>query len=210
MSTKGEKTKMYCSMLPCAAMTMWVRPMRRMMSAACRPPASAGTKRATTAPPAAAIPRDIIDTTLAAGSFKKLLSALIASGLAETLKGSGPFTVFAPGDTAFAELPAGTLDDLLKPENRERLKSVLTFHVIPGRLTAAELVNARSLTTVSGKELFLHLALSGLSGAELRASLRVGGAGIVTADIACTNGIIHVIDRVLIPAAQSGNPKWLE
>jgi uncharacterized surface protein with fasciclin (FAS1) repeats len=116
---------------------------------------------------------DVIDTALAAGSFKKLLSAVIASGLGETLKGSGPFTLFAPGDAAFEKLPAGALEDLLKPENRDRLKAVLTFHLVPGRLTAADLVNTRSLTTVSGKELPLRIEFAGVAGAELRVSLRV-------------------------------------
>lgn len=204
---------MYCSMMPCTAMTMWMRPMRRMMSAACRPPASAEAKRekpapsAAPAPLAATIPLDIIDTALASGSFRKLLSAVIASGLGETLKGSGPFTIFAPGDTAFEELPAGALDNLLKSENRERLKAVLTFHVVPGRLTAADLVNIRSLMTASGKELPLRIAVSGLAGAELRGSLRVGAASITTADIACTNGVIHVIDGVLIPTDEQGDSK---
>lgn len=142
---------------------------------------------------------DIVDTALASGAFRKLLSAVIASGLGETLKGSGPFTVFAPGDDAFQQLPAGALDDLLKPENRERLKEILTFHVVPGRLMANDLANTRSLTAVNGKELSLRFALSGLAGAEFTGSLQVEGASVSAADIACTNGVIHVIDRVLIP-----------
>ena len=150
---------------------------------------------------------DIIDTSLAADSFGKLISAVIASGLGETLKGPGPITVFAPSDTAFAELPAGELAYLLKPENRDRLKAVLAFHVVPGRLTAADLVNTRTLTTVSGKELPLRIDVSGLAGAELRGSLRVGTASIATADIACTNGVIHVIDSVLIPTDEQGDSK---
>lgn len=190
---------MYSSMMPCPVMTMWMRPMRRMMWAACRPPASAAVPQETPAPQAAKVPMDIIDTALAAGSFKTLISALISGGLGDVMKGSGPFTVFAPSDAAFADLPPGTVEDLLKIESRERLKAILTFHVVPGRLRAADLVNTPSLRTVSGKELPLRVEVAGLAGSQLRGSLRVGNAGVATADIACTNGVIHVIDRVLIP-----------
>ena len=191
---------MYTSMMPCTTMMMWMRPMRRMMSAACRPPASNQTKQELPAPKTAPVPMNIIDTALAAGGFKKLISAVIAGGLGETLQGSGPFTVFAPADSAFAELPAGALEDLLKPENKERLKAVLTWHVAAGRLTAGDLANTQKLMTVSGKEIPVRVDISLLAGSELRGSLRVGSARVTTADIVCTNGVIHVVDQVLIPA----------
>ena len=191
-------------MMPCQAMMMWMRPMRRMMSAACRPPAPSSAsneiKRAMPTAPISTAPSDIVDTALAAGSFNKLISAVIAGGLGQTLKSSGPFTVFAPGYAAFAQLPAGALNDLLKPENVERLKNILTYHVVPGRLSASDLANVQTLTTVSGKLLPVRVEISGLAGSEFRGILQVNGARVATADIACTNGVIHVIDRVLIPA----------
>lgn len=195
---------MYSPTMPCTAMMTWMRPVRRMMAAACRPPASPPAaneaKREMPTAAASATPADIIDTALAAGSFNKLISAVIASGLGQTLKSSGPFTVFAPGDAAFAQLPAGALTDLLKPENLERLKALLTFHVVPGRLSASDLANVQTLTTVSGKSLPVRVEISGLAGSEFRGMLQVNGARVARADIACTNGVIHVIDRVLIPA----------
>ncbi len=176
--------------------------MRRMMSAGCNPSAQVRFKQETTpAASAAPVPSDIIDTALGAGSFNKLISAVIAGGLGETLKGAGPFTVFAPTDAAFGELPAEALADLLKPENKTRLQSLLTYHVAPGRYSAGELVNTRTLMTANGQELPLRVDVSGLAGSELRGTLRVGEARVAKADIACTNGTIHVIDRVLMPAS---------
>jgi uncharacterized surface protein with fasciclin (FAS1) repeats len=196
---KEGKHRMYSSMIPCRTMMMMMRPMQRMMSAACRPSTSLQMKREAQVAPVATFPRDLVDTALAAGSFNTLLSAVIASGLGETLKGSGPFTVFAPTDTAFSELPAGSVDDLLKPENRERLRYVLNFHVVPGRVTARDLANTQKLTMANGKELPFRVDISGNSGSDLRATLRAGTARLTKADIVCTNGVIHVIDRVLIP-----------
>ncbi len=177
--------------------------MRRMMSAGCNPSSQARSKQETpaAAPSAAPVPMDIVDTALSAGTFNKLISAVIAGGLGETLKGAGPFTVFAPTDAAFGELPAEAVADLLKPENKTRLQSLLTYHVASGRYSAGELVNTRTLTTVNGQELPLRVDVSGLAGSELRGTLRVGEARVAKADIACTNGTIHVIDRVLMPSA---------
>jgi uncharacterized surface protein with fasciclin (FAS1) repeats len=134
--------------------------------------------------------KDIVDTAVSAGQFKTLATAINAAGLAETLKGPGPFTVFAPTDAAFAKLPAGTVENLLKPENKAQLSAILTYHVVPGVETAAELVKMDEAKTVSGKMVSVHTA---------GASVTVNNAHVVTADIAASNGIIHVIDSVLVP-----------
>jgi uncharacterized surface protein with fasciclin (FAS1) repeats len=133
---------------------------------------------------------DIVDTAAGAGSFNTLLTAVKAADLESTLRGTGPFTVFAPTDEAFAKLPAGTVESLLKPENKEKLKAILTYHVVSGNVGSAQAVKLTSAKTVSGKELKLD-ASSG--------SLRVGKANVVKADIPATNGVIHVIDTVLLP-----------
>jgi uncharacterized surface protein with fasciclin (FAS1) repeats len=133
---------------------------------------------------------DIVDTAVAAGSFTTLVAAVQAAGLVETLKRPGPFTVFAPTDTAFAALPAGTLDSLLMPENRAALTAILTYHVVPGRVPAAELLGTRgSLTTVEGRA--LHV--------DGRNGVRINNASVITPDVMASNGIIHVIDGVLLP-----------
>ena len=144
-----------------------------------------------TAPAVAAEPKDIVDTAVAAGSFKALAKALAAADLVDTLKGSGPFTVFAPTDEAFAKLPPGTVDSLLKPENKAKLKAVLTYHVVPGNVMSTEAVKLKSAKTVNGKE----LALDASSG-----SLKVGSAKVVKADIVASNGVIHVVDNVILPS----------
>ncbi len=137
---------------------------------------------------AEAATKDIVDTAVAAGSFKTLATALQAAGLVETLKGRGPFTVFAPTDAAFAKLPAGTLEDLLKPENKAKLTAILTYHVVPGRVMAAQAAKLPSAKTVNGESLTIH-AMGG--------NVMVDNATVTSADIACSNGVIHVIDRVL-------------
>ena len=144
----------------------------------------------TGAPRAAAADKDIVDTAVAAGSFTTLAKALQAAGLVQTLKGDGPFTVFAPTDEAFAKLPAGTLDDLLKPENKAKLQRILTYPVVPGKVMAADVVKLQSAKTASGDA--LSVAANG-------GTVRVGGARVVKTDIAATNGVIHVIDTVLLP-----------
>ena len=132
---------------------------------------------------------DIVDTAVAAGSFKTLAAALQAAGLVETLKGDGPFTVFAPTDDAFAQLPAGTIESLLKPENKAKLAAILTYHVVPGKVMAADVVKLKSADTVQGQSLAINAA----------DGVKVNGAKVVKADIVCGNGVIHVIDAVLLP-----------
>ena len=134
--------------------------------------------------------KDIVDTAVAAGSFKTLAAALGAAGLVETLKGAGPFTVFAPTDEAFAKLPAGTVESLLKPENKNQLIAILTYHVVAGSVKAADVVKLTSATTVNGAA----VAIKVVDGAVF-----VGDAKVVTTDIMASNGVIHVIDTVLLP-----------
>ncbi len=133
---------------------------------------------------------DIVDTAVAAGSFTTLVAAVQAAGLVDTLKGDGPFTVFAPSDDAFAALPAGTVEDLVKPENKDELTAILLLHVLPGKVNASD---------VAGKQ--LDVATAGGSNVHVDGSdgVTVDGAKVVSADIACTNGVIHVIDSVILP-----------
>ena len=133
---------------------------------------------------------DIVDTAVAAGSFETLVAAVQAAGLEETLRGEGPFTVFAPTDEAFAALPEGTVESLLEEENRDQLVSILTYHVIPGAVMSSDIAGQTlSVDTVQGSA----LAIDATDG------VRVGEAMVVTADIEASNGVIHVIDTVLIP-----------
>lgn len=133
---------------------------------------------------------DIVDTAVAAGQFSTLVAAVQAAGLVETLKSEGPFTVFAPSDEAFAKLPAGTIDDLLKPENREQLAAILTYHVVPGKIMSADIAGAAtSVDTVQGGALEVD-ATNGV---------RINDATVISADIETDNGVIHVIDTVLLP-----------
>lgn len=135
---------------------------------------------------------DIVDTAVAAGTFKTLVAAVTAAELVATLKGKGPFTVFAPSDAAFAKLPAGTVDDLVKPENKAKLTAILTYHVMAGKVMAAGIVGKKlEPATVNGQALHVD-ATNGVT---------VNGAKVVTSDIECTNGVIHVIDAVLMPKA---------
>jgi len=137
--------------------------------------------------------RDIVDTAVAAGSFQTLTKALQAADLVNTLKGPGPFTVFAPTDEAFAKLPAGTLDDLLKPENKEKLRAILTYHVVAGKVPSAKVVTLSSVKTVNGQD----VKISARGG-----NVMVNNAHVVKADIPASNGVIHVIDAVILPDAQ--------
>lgn len=134
-------------------------------------------------------PGDIVAVASGAGSFKTLVAAVKAVGLVETLRGNGPFTVFAPTDEAFAKLPAGTLDDLLKPENKEKLKGILLYHVVPGKFMAAD-VKTMKAKTAGGKELSIKVE---------GGSVLVDNAKVVKTDIAASNGVIHVIDTVVLP-----------
>ena len=140
--------------------------------------------------PVFAADKDIVDTAIDAGSFTTLVAAVQAAGLLDTLKSEGPFTVFAPTDAAFAALPAGTVEDLLKPENKDKLVSILTYHVLPGKVMSGDLSEGLKAATVQGSEVTVTLA----DGAK------VDGATISAADIAASNGVIHVIDAVILPA----------
>jgi len=161
----------------------WIKaeksPAGDAVTAAMQPDGSAGTK-------------DIVDTAVAAGQFKTLVAAVKAAGLVEALKGKGPLTVFAPNDEAFAKLPKGTVENLLKPENREKLTAVLTYHVVSGKI----LLGAQSPATLEGQPLAIKT-----SGA-----LEVNGVKVIATDIVCSNGVIHVIDAVLIPPVKRLTP----
>jgi transforming growth factor-beta-induced protein len=181
-----------------------------MLMAACGAPPAAPV--ATTAPTAApteaatatveptaeataeAPASDIVDTAVAAGNFTTLAAALEAAGLVETLKGEGPFTVFAPTDEAFAKLPAGTVDNLLLPENRDQLIAILTYHVVPGRVLAADVVGLTSATSVQGED--IAVAVDG-------SNVKVNDANVTATDILASNGVIHVIDSVIMPPTMS-------
>ena len=134
--------------------------------------------------------KDIVDTAVGAGNFKTLAAALKAAGLVDTLKGDGPFTVFAPTDDAFAKLPAGTLDSLLKPENKEKLVAILTYHVVPAKAMAKDVAGMSSAKSVNGKKLKLKVDGD---------KVMVNEAVVTKADIETSNGVIHVIDAVLLP-----------
>jgi uncharacterized surface protein with fasciclin (FAS1) repeats len=134
--------------------------------------------------------KDIVDTAVAAGSFKTLAKALDAAGLVQTLKGPGPYTVFAPTDEAFAKLPAGTLEELLKPENKAKLTRILTYHVVSGRVMAADVVKLHSAKAVSGDTIAIATHGEGVM---------VDNARVVKTDIEASNGVIHVIDTVILP-----------
>ena len=139
--------------------------------------------------PAFAADKDIVDTAVGAGNFTTLVAAVQAAGLVETLKGEGPFTVFAPTDAAFAALPAGTVEDLLKPENKDKLVSILTYHVVPGKVMSGDLTEGMKAKTVQGGEVTI----------TLDGGAKVNGAAISTPDIETSNGVIHVIDAVILP-----------
>ena len=134
--------------------------------------------------------KDIVDTAIAAGSFTTLVSAVKAADLVGTLKGTGPFTVFAPTDAAFAKLPKGTLDDLLKPENKAKLQAILTYHVVSGKVMAADVAKLESAKTVNGQ----MLTINGKNG-----TVMVDNAKVAKTDIESSNGVIHVIDTVMMP-----------
>ena len=138
--------------------------------------------------------KDIVQTAAAAGNFKTLVSALQAAGLAETLKGNGPFTVFAPTDEAFAKLPAGTLEDLMKPENKEKLANILKYHVVSGKVMADSAMTMDKATALNKQDIKL---------ATMDKKLVLNGtAKVTTPDLEASNGVIHVVDSVILPPAQ--------
>ncbi|MEQ8194934.1 MAG: fasciclin domain-containing protein [Rhodospirillales bacterium] len=139
---------------------------------------------------ARAAEKDIVDTAVAAGQFKTLAAALGAAGLVDTLKGPGPLTVFAPTDEAFAKLPEGTVASLLKPENKEQLIAILTYHVVPGKVMAKEVVKIDEAKTVNGKMLSVKTKDD---------AVMINDAKVTAADINASNGVIHVIDSVILP-----------
>ena len=134
--------------------------------------------------------KDIVDTAVSAGSFNTLVAAVKAADLVDTLKGKGPFTVFAPTDDAFAKLPAGTLDELLKPENKDKLASILTYHVVPGKVMAKDVATMKMAETVNGQSFMVSMEGN---------NVMVDNAKVIKADIECSNGVIHVIDSVILP-----------
>ena len=134
---------------------------------------------------------DIVDTAVGAGSFNTLVAAVKAAGLVETLKGKGPFTVFAPTDEAFAKLPAGTVESLLKPENKDKLAAILTYHVVPGKVMAADVVKLTGAKTVQGQQVDIKVNGS---------TVMVDKATVTATDVECDNGVIHIIDSVILPA----------
>lgn len=136
--------------------------------------------------------KDIVDTAVAAGQFETLAAALGAAGLVDTLKGDGPFTVFAPTDEAFAKLPDGTVESLLEPENRDQLVAILTYHVVAGKVKAADVVKLSSATTVNGQDVSIAVADDGV---------RIDDANVIATDIDASNGVIHVIDTVILPGS---------
>ncbi|GCA48678.1 immunogenic protein MPT70 precursor [Sinorhizobium sp. KGO-5] len=134
--------------------------------------------------------KDVVDTAIAAGQFETLAAALEAAGLVATLKGTGPFTVFAPTDEAFAKLPAGTVENLLKPENKQKLTAILTYHVVAGKVMAADVAGLDQAKSVNGKMIDIEVEGS---------TVKVNDAAVTAADIAASNGVIHVIDEVIMP-----------
>lgn len=135
--------------------------------------------------------KDIVDTAAAAGSFETLLAAATAAGLVDTLKSDGPFTVFAPTDEAFAALPEGTVESLLLPENQDQLVAILTYHVVPGKVMSTDLSDDMTAATVQGGDIMI----------DLDNGVMINDASVVTADIEASNGVIHVIDKVILPEA---------
>lgn len=135
--------------------------------------------------------KDIVDTAVGAGDFGTLVAAVQAAGLVDTLKGDGPFTVFAPTDAAFAALPEGTVENLLKPENKEQLISILTYHVVPGKVMSTDLVDDMTAATVQGGEITI----------DLDNGVMINDASVAAADIEASNGVIHVIDKVILPGS---------
>ena len=135
--------------------------------------------------------KDIVDTAVGAGSFTTLVAAVQAAGLVDVLKGDGPFTVFAPTDEAFEALPAGTVEMLLKPENKEQLVNILTYHVLPGKVMSSD---------VAGKSLEVTMANGGTAKINDYYGVKIAGANVVTADVEASNGVIHVIDAVILPS----------
>jgi uncharacterized surface protein with fasciclin (FAS1) repeats len=142
------------------------------------------------APAAPAAPATVVDIAVGSPDHTTLVAAVTAAGLAETLSGAGPFTVFAPTNAAFSALPAGTLEDLLKPENKEKLAGILTYHVVAGKVMSTDLTDGMKATTVNGQEITIGVK---------EGKVTVNGANVTTADLGAGNGVVHVIDTVILP-----------
>jgi len=188
MEKKMKRFSMFAILLVVASLVM----------AACAPAATPTPKPEPTAmPDPTATPepmvKDIVDTAVADGRFTTLVAAVQAAGLVDTLKGEGPFTVFAPTDDAFAALPAGTLDELLKPENKQKLTDILLYHVVSGKVMAADAVKLTSAKTVLGKDVTIKVDMG---------NVYVNEAKVIITDIETSNGVIHVIDSVLLPPSE--------
>ncbi len=147
-------------------------------------------KKEVAAAPAPVAPKDIVDVAVGSPDHTTLVAAVKAAGLVETLKGAGPFTVFAPTNAAFSALPAGTVESLLKPENKEKLTKILTYHVVAGAVKAADLKNGQKIKTLQGEELTVSIK---------EGKVMINGANVTAADLTGTNGVVHVIDAVLMP-----------
>lgn len=189
-TTKGERSRMKLINLASKVLGNFAIVLFLLVAVLVAPNANASSSASVTdsdgAPGA-----DIVDTAVAAGSFTTLAKALEAAGLIDALKGEGPFTVFAPTDAAFAKLPAGTIESLLKPENKEKLKAILLYHVVSGKVTATDVMklNGQSVKTLQG----------GMFKVSTKHGVRVDNARVTQTDIKATNGVIHVIDTVLLP-----------
>lgn len=146
---------------------------------------------ADTAPVEQTMSKNVVETAMGSADHTTLVTAVKTAGLVETLSGTGPFTVFAPTNAAFAALPAGTLDELLKPESKDKLTSILTYHVVPGKVMSSQLSDGQKVTTVNGQELTVSIK---------DGKVMINGANVTAADLDCSNGVIHVIDAVVLPA----------
>lgn len=153
-------------------------------------PAEAEEVATETVVEAPAAPATVVDIAVGSADHSTLVAAVTAAGLGETLSGTGPFTVFAPTNAAFSALPAGTLDDLLKPENKEKLASILTYHVVAGKVMSTDLTDGMKATTVNGQEITINVK---------EGKVTVNGANVTTADLGAGNGVVHVIDAVILP-----------
>jgi uncharacterized surface protein with fasciclin (FAS1) repeats len=163
------------------------------MLSACQPSAPTAEAPATETAAVAPAPGDLVAVATSNGQFNTLLAAAAAAGLVETLQGPGPFTLFAPNDAAFQALPAGTVEGLLKPENKDKLAGILTYHVVPGSVASSSLTGVADVATVNGATVKIDASTAGV--------VKINDAMVVAADVPASNGVIHVIDKVIMPPA---------
>lgn len=199
MVVRWLKAVFVCGIVILAGSTAWSAPCKSSRHAVAGPAWHGGSATAVHSRVVvrqvalADAPKDIVDTAVGAGTFKTLAAAVGAADLVATLKGDGPFTVFAPTDEAFAKLPAGTVETLLKPENKEKLKEILLLHVVPGKVTAADVVKLKEAKTAGGKTLTISTA------GGVKVGTATGMSNVVKTDVQAKNGVIHVIDAVILP-----------